>query len=1195
MSHAPMNSVEVFLHPPHPVQSVQFNRSVSSAIRHAALLCICALASPAIAQRYLVHVYEEVDGLRSTKISSIAQDSTGRMWFATRQQLTSYDGLEWTAHWGGAEARLDDQSLVLVDPLDRIWALPRVVNHLGSLYSNAGWSELPPLPEKPPDGARWTAATTISRGAGHVLIAAIKNHGAFLCNGDEWTQVSWPAGFDQDNISSLQARGDELFVGTSSGLFRVAGSFEDATLVPGLGDDPILALALDDETEELWILSNRWLARMGENGITRVAEGLKVAIHMPNGFSGLVCDGHGGVYFGDSRRLNYYDEVHGVQPFGRINGTLKEGAKDLFMDREGNLWISQLGGVSKLVSQRFANYDVQHGLRESEVTSTLLLSSGEMLLGHPNGLTRISKDQEWIDLELPPVARARVLDLAEDNEGSLWIAAQGRGLAKLDPSGEIAWFDLHELEPEGTNSVIVDEEGTVWVSESRKLFKGSSEEGFEEVVVPRTTRSKLYFRKLFLGSGGRVFLATSTTGLYTFDGDSVRQATSAVNPLLNDVSALVEESDGTILVGTAGGLCRVEGDELIPTQAPELVLQRPVYLLMNDTQGRLWCGTSDGVIRWDGTDTVQYTVEDGLSGREVNRDAGAIDSEGNVWIGTEGGVSVYRDRFEITQRPAPLPMIHGVSLNGEVFAGDVPTTLSAGTNTTQFSFRGLGFVDERRLEFRYRLENFDEEWQGPEVVPGQTVRYTNLPPGRYRFQLQARGPQQLWSEVVSSGELHVSGPLWARPWFILLALSGLAVGVFGLLRAVSRHRYMRELEGEVRIRVEENRRLLEESERTRKLESLGVLAGGIAHDFNNLLTVMMGSFSLLETDESLDAKQSQICRNGLDATSRARALTLQLLTFSKGGAPLLRAGSIAEIVSESARFVLRGSDVLCHCDLPDDLWMVEMDPDQISQVLSNLLLNAKQASHAGGAVRISGHNLEPSDATGLGQRCVEVRIMDDGIGIAEDQLGRIFDPYYSTTEGGCGLGLATSYSIVRRHGGKLLVESSPDMGSTFRVLIPAASIDSEPSALPTTTQPEVIPSSRRILLVDDYEEVRRVIDRMLKHLSHEAVVVADGDSALAEYSAAMRARNPFDVVLMDLTIPGGMGGKELIPHLLELDPNAQAIVISGYSNDPVLAEYRRFGFSGRLSKPVSFHELSKVLSETKRRKDETMVDAGELP
>ncbi len=372
------------------------------------------------------------------------------------------------------------------------------------------------------------------------------------------------------------------------------------------------------------------------------------------------------------------------------------------------------------------------------------------------------------------------------------------------------------------------------------------------------------------------------------------------------------------------------------------------------------------------------------------------------------------------------------------------------------------------------------------------------------------------------------------------------------------------------------RRLEEELARLQKLDSLGLLAGGIAHDFNNLLTVILGNIFLakvhLEASEALKKLEE-----AEKAVLRAKDLTQQLLTFSKGGAPVRKLTSMRDLLWETASFALVGSQVALEYSLADDLWAAHVDPGQISQVVHNILLNARQAMPLGGTIYLSAQNVEIDKGAGLPLapgRYVKIEIRDQGMGIPEEHLARIFDPYFSTKDEGRGLGLTISFSIVRRHGGHLAVRSQVGQGSTFTIYLPATVEEA-----PLSSEKPLSKGKGRILVMDDEESVREILGQILKYLGYEVELTSEGEEALSTYAQALAKGCRFDAVILDLTVPGGLGGKETIARLRELDPEVKAIVSSGYSNDPVLANYQAYGFSGLVAKPFRVEELGQVLKE----------------
>lgn len=380
--------------------------------------------------------------------------------------------------------------------------------------------------------------------------------------------------------------------------------------------------------------------------------------------------------------------------------------------------------------------------------------------------------------------------------------------------------------------------------------------------------------------------------------------------------------------------------------------------------------------------------------------------------------------------------------------------------------------------------------------------------------------------------------------------------------------------------------LLEERVKTEKLEALSLLAGGIAHDFNNLLAAILGNLSLIRDAAAPDCLSHQFVQEAERACERAIALTRQLLTFAKGGAPIVQTVELSEVVRDVATFVTRGTAVRCEFELPSDLWAVKADAGQISQVVQNLVLNAQQAMPDGGVIRISASNVQVSGGTDGSLKgmpvadgpYVRLAVQDQGVGIAPENLPRIFDPYFTTKPGGMGLGLASVYSIVRRHGGHITVRSTPGEGTTFTVLLPATTSGMEHGPTPAQERRVRDHGYGAILVVDDEPAIRSLLARMLGHLGYRVDAVPDGTSALERYRQARVAGTPYDLVLTDLTIPGGMGGRELVAALREIDPHPRVVASSGYAHDPIMAEYQKYGFSAVLPKPYRLADLQRVLA-----------------
>lgn len=367
-------------------------------------------------------------------------------------------------------------------------------------------------------------------------------------------------------------------------------------------------------------------------------------------------------------------------------------------------------------------------------------------------------------------------------------------------------------------------------------------------------------------------------------------------------------------------------------------------------------------------------------------------------------------------------------------------------------------------------------------------------------------------------------------------------------------------------------------QQTAKLESLGVLAGGIAHDFNNLLGGIYGYLDIArETSENEEVQKNLDA--ALNTMNRARNLTLQLLTFAKGGMPKRETGRLNQFIRETVEFASSGSNVSCSFTIADDLWTCDYDKSQMAQVIDNIIINAQQAMPLGGSIELVAKNrilsngehisLQPGDY-------IHISIKDSGIGIPHEILARIFDPFFTTKQKGSGLGLATSYSIVKKHDGHIDVESMPGKGTTFIIIIPASK-SVERKGNDSSNGKSI--KTGKILIMDDEEVMRDTMTQMLSKAEYVVVTTKDGNEALDVFSESMNSGKKFDIVILDLTIPGGMGGKAIVDDIRKMDKDIPVIVSSGYAEDPIVQNPEAYGFTDSIKKPFVRLDLINMISK----------------
>lgn len=571
-----------------------------------------------------------------------------------------------------------------------------------------------------------------------------------------------------------------------------------------------------------------------------------------------------------------------------------------------------------------------------------------------------------------------------------------------------------------------------------------------------------------------------------------------------------------------------------------------------------------------------FFMQEGTAGLQVLLRAGPAPAVGSAvevvgLIGREGQRTVMREaqwRALETHLPHPLTL---PLADADVLRPEAETAVVRITGR-------LVEVHRREGESRLRLQSGERSFEAtiPAAapwLPGSWLTLTGVymleynESGRPRgFALRLRSPKDV---------VVVSAPSWWTAGRLSAILA--AVGIVGLAAlawvGVLRRQVARQT-AQIRSQWEREARMQSELERSTRLESLGVLAGGIAHDFNNLLTAILGNLGLIALDPNAMNTCGRHVENARRATRRAGDITQQLLTFARGGDPIRTAVPLGELAREAAGFALHGSKVRAEFDLAADARPAAIDAAQLTRVIHNLVLNAVQAMPGGGTVRLTLREVTvragefPTLVPGP-YLCLSVA--DTGPGIPEAELPRLFEPYFSTKQGNTGLGLAVVRSIIQKHEGHVAVESVRGRGTVFSLWLPVA--QSAPEPAPEVAAP-ALSVPRRVLLMDDEAIIRDTATMALAASGHDATAVPDGAAAVQAYAAARAAGKPFEVVILDLTVPGGMGGEQAVQEILKLDPAARVIVSSGYSSNPVMARYRDYGFCAVVPKP---YEVSGLL------------------
>ena len=1039
---------------------------VSITLRNGILiLAIQALLGTAWAQgqgespylRGKARTYTELDGLPSSNVRAAVQGADGRMWFATRRGVAVYDGFTWEVHGEGEGLPSADVRWLKFDEEGALWALCRRYGLFLARWNGRRW--VPGFSN--PEGRVKMVSAVESSGfevdskTGQAFAGTTS--GLFRFDGERWSWLDgerWVSTEDFEERFEIEREiGDEgkrtiepvfglalkerdLFMGNRSGLHRLPMDRPDGEFQEVLHErlEPVRGLQLEDG--RLWIVGKDRVGWIENDTYDSFAESVDLSKLFAARYSIFIReDGDGGVLLASQNGAGRLSKDGTVVWCDSETEPYMRHVQDLHRDREGNMWVAWVRGVSKLVESPFKNLNKDNGLFADEVTAVLERRSGQVVLGHGRGLTFLDSQLQVVDTEHigGDDLEGRVMSLVEDERGSLWVATSGLGLFEMDATNEIDetkemdWRPLRTKKTANFHSLLVDGEA-LWIGSSHGLLRLPSPEDaepeFEEVLLDGTGPT---VRRLEFARDGSLLVGTTGNGVFRRGLDGDLEHWGAEEYSRNSVYSLHEREDGVLWVGTDGGLMTVVDGELRPPQDPDPVIDHVVYFIEPTSQGTYWFGTDAGAVHWSDGEQTWYGTARGLAGFETNRDAGCVDRHGRMWIGTNNGVSIHIPDHDQKTRSGPL--VELVSIDdgeGAVPPGSAQTDITARGNSLIFRFRGISFVDEDQLRFRYRLvgSESDKEWAGPERLPTREKHYPRLPAGDYRFSIQAIDVDGNESVIRNSPLITIATPFFERPW-VITAEVVLGLGILGFLltRAVSMHRA---------------------KEAVRESRAKDEFIASVSHELRTPLNAIMGLSEALQEEVygSLTAKQASSLN--IIETSAKKLLgqinnVIDLSRIAARKIKLEHQELSVELSCKQAIHNVRPEADAKHQEISFEVEgphsIVSADPARVRQILDNLLENAVKFSPEEAGIRV-GVATFPEEAM------VEISVLNERSFIPPEELKDLFTPFLqldgglSRMHGGTGLGLVLVQRLTEMHGGRVEVESTEEEGTRFTVALP---------------------------------------------------------------------------------------------------------------------------------------------------------------
>lgn len=1035
------------------------------------LLFVAALA-PAIlhGQFYPAKTYSIVDGLPSNAIYDVTQADNGVMWFITSKGVTTYDAQDWGVFPDSLHLPTYLNSKLTKSEDGIIWAAGKNDTEFIIKYFDSGtWYSIPFPKDWVTNQVAFTFEVVKEKEHHRIVLAGVSNVYSYSTKGQKWKQLDFPEQHSPE-INSTSTIDGRVFINTRSGQFAV---FEDEirrskydSLLEGYND--ILTTSKKDST--LYILGFNWLGTIKNEEFSILSEQIGINSRAIYNRHSLVIDRAGRIFYSSASKVMQYDEQTGkgipLEVNGRSNNIF---SNKLYLDKENNIWSVDNRGLFKFNLLNFRSYNRDTGLAQNEVTAILESRDGTLYIANPSYLN-VHKNGEIVQqfyLGLDDESPDRILQLTEHDDKSIYIAAGHLGLFQLKDGKLNSVFTPGEF-PQITS--VLSWNGEVYFTDGNYVYRKEGA-GFNRLNNDQSN----YIRNLVALSDENIAALSSTRGILLITDDSINNYKSEFLNYNNVYDAV--RWQGELILGTSGGLATVKQGEIVPYKLKGF--DDVVFSLLVDNKDQLWIGTFNGVYKWDGEVLEHFSVAHGLIGNEINRNALMQDRKGDVWIGTELGVSVYSEN-QVADSDQKAPDLYFTSISTSESANIQDKSspeLPANLKNLTFNFRGISFLHNDRIFYRYRLSGLEEDWNFTNNFSNPGVTYRNLDSGKYTFEIQARNETSSWSNSLTYG-FSVAKPFYATWWFLLIILMLVATLFYVVFRI--RYLYLIKKQKVLKSLVEErtksirdkntqieqkNEKLTEVNTKLKKqtdslntalsklenaqvrlvqkekMAALGVLTAGVAHEINNPVNYIKSASEIInemieEEESKLVIKEKDVFKEVFGSieigVERIVSIVKSLGSFSRTNETDNEVFNIHKVIDECL-LILKNEykgKVRIEKDFFDTEIYIKGNEGKVYQLFTNLILNAVQAIEGEGTILIR---------TWKKEQIIYIQVKDNGKGMEDDIKEKIFDPFFTTKDPGkgTGLGLSIAYNIVEEHQGSIQFDSTPGSGTTFTVEFPA--------------------------------------------------------------------------------------------------------------------------------------------------------------